>query len=131
LIVDDSPENLTVLNELLQPIYLVRAATSGQKALRIAGTSPRPDLILLDVMMPGMDGYQVFERLRALSAPINLQTGIVCTLIDPVTMLFCWTGGCSILTGGSCYIESMTIQPSLITPSSKQSRATSKVSTKV
>ena len=65
LIVDDSPENLTVLSELLQPLYLVRAATSGQKALRIAGTVPRPDLILLDVMMPGMDGYQVFERLRA------------------------------------------------------------------
>lgn len=65
LIVDDSPENLTILSELLQPLYRVRAATSGQKALRIAGTAPRPDLILLDVMMPGMDGYQVFERLRA------------------------------------------------------------------
>jgi putative two-component system response regulator len=65
LIVDDSPENLTVLSELLQPLYLLRAATSGQKALRIASTAPRPDLILLDVMMPGMDGYQVFERLRA------------------------------------------------------------------
>ncbi|MCX7095673.1 MAG: two-component system response regulator [Methylobacter sp.] len=65
LIVDDSPENLTVLSELLQPIYLVRAATSGQKALRIAVTAPRPDLILLDVMMPEMDGYQVFEQLRA------------------------------------------------------------------
>jgi putative two-component system response regulator len=65
LIVDDSPENLTVLSELLQPIYLVRAATSGQKALRIAITAPRPDLILLDVMMPEMDGYQVFEQLRA------------------------------------------------------------------
>lgn len=65
LIVDDSPENLTVLSELLQPIYRVRAATSGPKALRIAVTAPRPDLILLDVMMPEMDGYQVFELLRA------------------------------------------------------------------
>jgi putative two-component system response regulator len=65
LIVDDSPENLTVLSELLQPIYRVRVATSGQKALRIAVTAPCPDLILLDVMMPGMDGYQVFEQLRA------------------------------------------------------------------
>lgn len=65
LIVDDFPENLTVLSELLQPIYNVRAANSGQKALRIAGTMPRPDLILLDVMMPEMDGYQVFERLRS------------------------------------------------------------------
>ncbi|MFA7241965.1 MAG: two-component system response regulator [Sulfuricellaceae bacterium] len=65
LIVDDAPENLTVLGELLQPHYQVRAATSGEKALRIAGSAPRPDLILLDVMMPGMDGYQVFERLHA------------------------------------------------------------------
>jgi putative two-component system response regulator len=65
LIVDDSPENLSVLSELLQSAYLVRAATSGRKALRIAGTTPHPDLILLDVMMPEMDGYQVFERLRA------------------------------------------------------------------
>lgn len=64
LIVDDSPENLTVLSELLQLSYIVRTATSGQKALRIADTEPRPDLILLDVMMPGMDGYQVFETLR-------------------------------------------------------------------
>jgi len=65
LIVDDSPENLTVLSELLQPLYRVRVATSGRKALRIAGTAPCPDLIMLDVMMPGMDGYQVFEHLRA------------------------------------------------------------------
>lgn len=65
LIVDDSPENLTVLSELLQPLYRVRAAASGRKALRIVDTAPRPDLILLDVMMPDLDGYQVFEQLRA------------------------------------------------------------------
>ena len=65
LIVDDSPENLTVLNELLLPAYRVRVATSGEKALQLAATSPLPDLILLDVMMPGMDGYEVFTRLRA------------------------------------------------------------------
>ncbi|MDD5388279.1 MAG: two-component system response regulator [Gallionellaceae bacterium] len=65
LIVDDAPENLTVLSELLQPHYRVRAATSGEKALRIAASAPSPDLIMLDVMMPGMDGYEVFSRLRA------------------------------------------------------------------
>ncbi|CAB1367507.1 putative cyclic di-GMP phosphodiesterase VC_1348 [Denitratisoma oestradiolicum] len=65
LIVDDSPENLAVLNDLLCPRYRVRVATSGARALQIAGASPYPDLILLDVMMPGMDGYQVFEHLRA------------------------------------------------------------------
>jgi putative two-component system response regulator len=64
LIVDDSPENLAVLNGLLQPAYRVLAATSGDRALRVAQGAPRPDLILLDVMMPGLDGYQVFERLR-------------------------------------------------------------------
>lgn len=72
LIVDDAPENLTVLSELLQPAYLVRAATSGAKALRIALTAPRPDLILLDVMMPGMDGYQVFEQLRSNPATFDI-----------------------------------------------------------
>ncbi|MFH2124154.1 MAG: two-component system response regulator [Pseudomonadota bacterium] len=65
LIVDDAPENLAVLNELLQPIYRVRIATSGENALRLAATTPEPDLIMLDVMMPGMDGYEVFTHLRA------------------------------------------------------------------
>ena len=65
LIVDDAPENLAVLSGLLQPDYLVRVANSGEKALRAAAGEPRPDLILLDVMMPGMDGYQVFARLAA------------------------------------------------------------------
>jgi putative two-component system response regulator len=65
LIVDDATENLTILDALLRPRYGVRAANSGEKALRIAAGEPKPDLILLDVMMPGLDGYQVFERLRA------------------------------------------------------------------
>ena len=64
LIVDDTPENLTVVGELLQPTYRVRAAVSGQRALQIAAAEPRPDLILLDVMMPAMDGYVVLKRLR-------------------------------------------------------------------
>lgn len=65
LVVDDNPENLTVLGELLQPAYHVRAATSGPRALRIALHDPRPDLVLLDIMMPGMDGYEVLGRMRA------------------------------------------------------------------
>ena len=64
LIVDDQPENLAVLSALLQPHYLVRAARSGQQALRAAANTPRPDLILLDVMMPEMDGYAVLAKLR-------------------------------------------------------------------
>ncbi len=65
LIVDDSPENLMVLGELLRERYRVRAANSGERALQLAAMAPVPDLVLLDVMMPGMSGYQVLERLRA------------------------------------------------------------------
>ena len=64
LIVDDSPENLFVLSELLQPIYRVLAANSGEGGLRVARSQPQPDLILLDVMMPGLDGFDVLARLR-------------------------------------------------------------------
>lgn len=64
LIVDDAAENLHVLSELLRPLYRVLAATSGEACLRVAGGQVRPDLILLDVMMPGMDGYSVLRRLR-------------------------------------------------------------------
>ena len=64
LIVDDSPENLGVLSELLRPHYRVLAANSGEDGLRMAGGQPQPDLILLDVMMPVMDGYAVLARLR-------------------------------------------------------------------
>jgi putative two-component system response regulator len=65
LIVDDQPENLTILGDLLEVEYQVRVANSGARALRTASNSPRPELILLDVMMPDMDGYEVLRRLRA------------------------------------------------------------------
>jgi putative two-component system response regulator len=65
LLVDDTPENLTVLGEILMPHYRVRVASSGVRALAAATSDPRPDLVLLDVMMPEMDGYEVISRLRA------------------------------------------------------------------
>jgi putative two-component system response regulator len=65
LIVDDTPENLFLLGELLQPHYRVRAANSGRRALEVARSTPAPDLVLLDVMMPEMDGYTVLARLKA------------------------------------------------------------------
>jgi len=65
LLVDDTPENLTVLGEILMPHYRVRVASSGARALAAATTDPWPDLVLLDVMMPEMDGYEVISRLRA------------------------------------------------------------------
>lgn len=64
LIVDDEPANLAVLSSLLRPGYTVRVCKSGPQALEAASRDPRPDLILLDVMMPDMDGFSVLERLR-------------------------------------------------------------------
>jgi putative two-component system response regulator len=99
LIVDDQPENLAVLSALLQPHYLVRAARSGQQALRAVATTPRPDLVLLDVMMPEMDGHEVLGKLReapanrdipvifvtAMDAPENEQRGLELGAVDYIT----------------------------------------------
>jgi response regulator RpfG family c-di-GMP phosphodiesterase len=65
LIVDDNPENLAVLGGLLRGSYRVLAANSGQRALDLVRQGARPDLALLDVMMPGLDGYAVLRTLRA------------------------------------------------------------------
>ena len=65
LVVDDSKTNIAVLAEVLRQDYTVRAATGGEKALEIAFSENSPDLILLDVVMPGMDGYEVCARLKA------------------------------------------------------------------
>lgn len=65
LIVDDAPENLQVLMETLKDEYTIVAAIDGQKALSMAALEPVPDLVLLDVLMPGMDGYEVCSRLKA------------------------------------------------------------------
>lgn len=65
LIIDDSPENLTVLGELLQSAgYRVKVANSGATGLHLAVQEPRPALILLDIMMPAMDGHEVLMLLR-------------------------------------------------------------------
>ncbi|QRM19183.1 response regulator [Dechloromonas sp. TW-R-39-2] len=99
LIVDDTPENLSVLGELLQPAYRVRAANSGRRALQIAHGTPQPDLILLDVMMPEMDGYDVLAALRtdpetrhipvifvtAMDATEDEEHGLACGAVDYIT----------------------------------------------
>ena len=64
LVVDDTPENIDVLVGILKQFYKVKASPSGEKALKSSKKRP-PDLILLDIMMPEMDGYQVFEQLKA------------------------------------------------------------------
>lgn len=65
LVVDDTPDNLQLISELLIDCYRVKVASNGAKALRIAQASPAPDLILLDIMMPEMDGYEVCRQLKA------------------------------------------------------------------
>lgn len=65
LIVDDEPLFLNALGELLRPHYHVRVATSGERALAALSNKPRPDLILLDVMMQKMDGFEVMRRIQA------------------------------------------------------------------
>jgi len=65
LIVDDVTANIDILAELLRPDYKIRAATSGEKALKISFSENPPDLILLDVMMPDIDGYEVCRILKA------------------------------------------------------------------
>ena len=82
LIVDDVPANLSVLGDLLHNAgYQVKAANSGQTALRYAAQTPRPALILLDVMMPQMDGYQVLAALRKDSATRDIPV-IFLTALD-------------------------------------------------
>ena len=72
LLVDDDSGNLGTLAELLSPSYDVLVALAGQRALQIAASNPRPDLILLDVMMPEMDGYAVLARLRENQATADI-----------------------------------------------------------
>jgi signal transduction histidine kinase len=65
LIVDDAPENIQLLTEMLQDYCLPVAASNGLQALKIANDDPAPDVILLDILMPGMSGYEVCTRLKS------------------------------------------------------------------
>lgn len=65
LVVDDNPENIDLLDDALNSDYKIKAALNGEKALKIAGSEHSPDIILLDIMMPGMAGYEVCRRLKS------------------------------------------------------------------
>lgn len=65
LVVDDTAANLMLMNDLLQPFYAVKVSSNGARALKISNSSTPPDLILLDIMMPEMDGYEVCRQLKA------------------------------------------------------------------
>lgn len=64
LVVDDTAENLHLMSHLFKDEYLVRVANNGEKALAFCCSDDPPDLVLLDIMMPGMDGFEVAQRMR-------------------------------------------------------------------
>ena len=99
LVVDDTPENLQLMNGLLREQWRVRLANNGETALQLASQQPTPDLVLLDIMMPGIDGYEVCRRLKAdpltRSIPVifltakdqdeDQQQGFNCGCVDYIT----------------------------------------------
>lgn len=82
LIVDDEPSNLQVLTQLLRPSYRVRAANSGKNALASVEAEV-PDLIVLDVMMPDIDGYEVLRRLRENKVTHDIPVIFLTALSEP------------------------------------------------
>lgn len=82
LVVDDTPENVSLLEAMLSPEYAVRIATKGSEALQIARETP-PDLILLDIMMPDMNGYDVCIALKADAATKRIPVIFVTALLNP------------------------------------------------
>ena len=77
LLVDDEPTNLQVLRHILQADYRLLFATDGERALQVA-REQRPDLVLLDIMMPNLDGYAVFRPLKA-----DATTASIPVIFDP------------------------------------------------
>lgn len=84
LIVDDTPINIQILAEALRADYRIKVATGGPAALEVIAAHGPPDLVLLDVMMPGMDGYEVCRRLKAEPATRNVPVIFVTARTDAV-----------------------------------------------
>ncbi|BDQ35061.1 hybrid sensor histidine kinase/response regulator [Pseudodesulfovibrio portus] len=83
LIVDDQPENITIMVEALKSSYALVAATDGESALERAGAEPGPDMILLDVMMPDMNGHELCRRLKEDPATRDIPVMFVTSLDKP------------------------------------------------
>ena len=83
LVVDDTPDNLTLMSDLLKGTYRVKVANSGEKALKYLEGDGKPDLILLDIMMPGLSGYDVIREIKANQATRDIPV-IFLTAMDAV-----------------------------------------------
>jgi CheY-like chemotaxis protein/anti-sigma regulatory factor (Ser/Thr protein kinase) len=83
LLVDDQPENISIMIEALHSLYTLLAATDGATALERVAGEPRPDLVLLDVMMPGMSGHEVCRRIKDDLATRDIPVIFVTSLDDP------------------------------------------------
>jgi DNA-binding response OmpR family regulator len=99
LIVDDTPDNLRLLSQILtQKGYKVRAVSNGEQALTAAAAAP-PDLILLDIMMPGIDGYTVCQHLKAKPETANIPIIFISALNEPLDKVKAFVvGGVDYLT---------------------------------
>jgi putative two-component system response regulator len=73
LVVDDEIDNITILREILKPRYTVLSATTGKSAVALAAANPPPDLILLDIKMPNMDGFDVLKTLKTSQRTRNIK----------------------------------------------------------
>jgi putative two-component system response regulator len=82
LVVDDTPDNLSLMSGLLKDNYKLKVANSGEKALKIARSDTPPDLILLDVMMPEMSGYEVCTALKDAAATRDIPVIFLTAIID-------------------------------------------------
>jgi putative two-component system response regulator len=82
LFVDDVPANIRILVEMLRLEYDVIFADNGPEALKLAAENPQPDLILLDIMMPRMDGYEVCRKLKENEATHAIPVMFITALVD-------------------------------------------------
>lgn len=83
LVVDDETSNIDIVKNVLSNKYKIKAATSGERAIMVAQKAPQPDLILLDIMMPGMDGYQACKQLKLNPQTRNIPVIFVSAKVTP------------------------------------------------
>nr|WP_320190685.1 two-component system response regulator [uncultured Desulfobacter sp.] len=94
LVVDDTPENIDVLTGILKDEYRIKVALNGERALKVASDNNPPDLILLDIMMPGMDGYEVCRRLKGRADTCKIPVIFVTTKDDVTDEFKGFEAGC-------------------------------------